>query len=61
MGTGYALRPRCKRAVMAPQPLGELPLEAGDAVLHLRITPSLPGTRRAALDVVRVILERVTP
>ena len=50
-----------ERAVMAPQPLGELPLEAGDAVLHLRITPSLPGTRRAALDVVRVILERVTP
>lgn len=47
------------RRVAEPRSLGVLPLETGDAVLHLRITPSQPGSRRAALDVVRVILERV--
>ncbi|MCC6929347.1 MAG: DUF2961 domain-containing protein [Gemmatimonadaceae bacterium] len=47
------------RRVAPPMPLGELELGAGDAVLHLRITPSVPGSRRAALDLVRVVLERV--
>ncbi|MFN8669555.1 MAG: glycoside hydrolase family 172 protein [Gemmatimonadaceae bacterium] len=48
------------RRVSEPKALGELELEAGDATLHLRITPSVTGTRRAALDLVRVVLERVS-
>ena len=48
------------RRVSEPKTLGELELEAGDATLHLRITPSVTGTRRAALDLVRVVLERVS-
>lgn len=47
------------RRVAEPKLLGELELESGEAVLHLRITPSQPGSRRAALDLVRVVLERV--
>lgn len=39
--------------------LAELELDRGDAVLHLRITPSRPGTTRAAVDLLRVVLERV--
>ncbi|MBM4186870.1 MAG: DUF2961 domain-containing protein [Gemmatimonadetes bacterium] len=38
--------------------LGELALDEGEAVIHLRIAPSRPGTRRAALSLVRVVLER---
>jgi len=40
-------------------PLGELELEAGDAVLHFRIVPSTPGSRRAAFDLQRVVLKRI--
>ncbi|MFP5353572.1 MAG: hypothetical protein ACLGIK_00215 [Gemmatimonadota bacterium] len=47
------------RRVGEAVPLGELAMESGEGVIHLRIVPSVPGTRRAALDVVRVVLERV--
>jgi hypothetical protein len=59
---GRALDTRAPgRAAGELTPLGELDLEAGDAVIHLRITPSVPDTRRAALDLIRVVLERVGP
>lgn len=44
-----------------PTPLGELVLEAGEAAIHLRIRPSIPGSQRAALDVIRIVLERIGP
>lgn len=39
--------------------LAELDLDPGETVLHFRISPSRPGTSRAALDLLRVVLERV--
>ncbi len=40
-------------------PLGELDLDAGSQVVHFQISPARTGTRRAALDLIRVVLERV--
>jgi hypothetical protein len=60
--TGRPLDTRAEvRQAGAVTTLGELELEEGEAAIHLRIVPSLPGTQRAALDLIRVVLERVDP
>jgi hypothetical protein len=46
------------RRVGVVTPLVDLDLEKGRAAIHFRITPSKPGSRRAALDLIRVVLER---
>ncbi|MEZ4589283.1 MAG: glycoside hydrolase family 172 protein [Gemmatimonadales bacterium] len=48
-----------QRAVGDLTPLAELELDEGEAAIHLRITPSRADSRRAALDLVRVVLERL--
>lgn len=57
-GTPLDTRNECRRVGEAT-PLGELAMELGEGGIHLRIVPSMLGTRRAALDVMRVVLERV--
>jgi len=60
MPTGVAVDTRADgRRVGVLTVLGEVSLEAGEAVIHLRVTPATSGSRRAALDLVRMVLERV--
>lgn len=60
MPTGVAVDTRADtRRLGTLAPLAELSLDEGEAVLHLRVSPSVVGSRRAALDVVRVVLERM--